>query len=224
MATDDKPESERGKVIANISMSLDGFVAGPNDTRENPLGDGGEQLHEWVTELASWREQHGLDGGKTNRDSEIVAESNENVGAYVMGRRMFSNEDGPWGDDPFEGHWGDDPPFGVPVFVLTHHPRDPLEMDGGTTFTFVTDGIGSALEQAQEAAGDANVRIEGGANVIQQFTEAGLIDELYIHLVPLLLGDGVRLFDNIDTEHIELDTSEAIDSSTVTHFKYRVAG
>lgn len=204
-------------------MSLDRFIAGPNNTRENPLGDGGERLHEWVTELASWREQHGLDGGKTNRASEIVAESNANVEAYVMGRRMFSNEDGPWGDDPFEGHWGDDPPFGVPVFVLTHHEREPLKMDGGTTFHFVTDGIESALEQAQEAAGDANVRIEGGANVIQQFTEAGLIDELYIHLVPVLLGDGIRLFDHMDTAPIELETTEVIDSPTVTHLKYRLA-
>ena len=223
MATDDKSETEMGKVSAEISMSLDGFIAGPNNTRENPLGDGGERLHEWVTELASWREQHGLDGGKTNRDSEIMQESFENVGAVVMGRGMFSNEDGPWGDTPFEGHWGDTPPFRVPVFVLTHHPRNQLVKEGGTTFTFVTDGIESAHEQARAAAGNQDISVAGGADTIQQFISAGLLDELEAHLVPILLDDGVRLFDNIDKEHIELEPSEVIDSPTVTHLKYRVA-
>ncbi|WP_440771651.1 dihydrofolate reductase family protein [Natronorubrum sp. DTA28] len=142
-------------------------VAGPNDDPENSLGDGGERLHEWIYDLESWREAHGLEGGETNANDEIVAELTENVGAVVMGRRMFSNDDGPWGDEPFDGHWGDDPPFGVPVFVLTHHARAPLEMDGGTTFTFVTDGIESAVERATDAAGDRDVSIAGGASTIQ---------------------------------------------------------
>lgn len=211
-----------GKVIADISMSLDGFIAGPNDRPENPLGDGGEQIHEWVFELASWRERQGLDGGKSDRDSEIVEETFENVGAVVMGRRMFSNEEGPWGNPPFEGHWGENPPFHAPVFVLTHHAREPLVKDGGTTFTFVTDGIQSALEQAHAAAGDTDVSVAGGANTIQQFITNGLLDELEIHLVPVLLGDGIRLFENIDGGSIELDRMRVVDSPHVTHLKYRV--
>lgn len=211
-----------GKVRADISMSLDGFVAGPNGSRENPLGDGGERIHEWVFDLASWREQHGLEGGKTHRDSEIVAESTENVGAVVMGRRMFSNENGPWGDPPFEGYWGDNPPFHVPVFVLTHHAREPLVKDGGTTFTFVTDGIESALQQAQAVAGDNDISVAGGANVIQQFLNAGLLDEIQIHLVPVLFGDGIRLFDKIDQESVEFEKTRVIDGSGVTHLQFRI--
>ncbi|WP_436344387.1 dihydrofolate reductase family protein [Natronorubrum sp. FCH18a] len=210
-------------MTASISTSLDGYVAGPNDSPENPLGDGGERLHEWIYDLESWRAQHGLEGGETNEDDEIVAELSENVGAVVMGRRMFSNDEGPWGDDPFEGHWGADPPFGVPVFVLTHHAREPLEMDGGTTFTFVTDGLESAVEHAKEAAGDADVSIAGGANTIQQSLEAGLLDELQIHLVPVLLGDGIRLFERSDGEHVELERTRVVESPDVTHLRYRVS-
>jgi dihydrofolate reductase len=211
-----------GNVITDISISVDGFVAGPNDSPENPLGDEGERLHEWVFDLASWREQQGLDGGKTNRDSEIVAESSETVGAAVMGRRMFSNEDGPWGEPPFEGHWGDDPPFGVPIFVLTHHAREPLVKDGGTTFTFVTDGIERALEQAKAAAGDQDVEIVGGANTIQQFVTAGLIDEIQLHVSPVLLGDGIRLFEYLDTGPIELERTRGVGSPDVTHHRFDV--
>lgn len=211
-----------GNVIVNMSMSLDGYIAGPNDSRENPLGDGGERLHEWMLDLASWREQQGLDGGKTNRDSEIVAEASENVGAAVMGRRMFSNGDGPWGDDPFEGHWGDDPPFGVPVFVLTHHEREPLEMDGGTTFHFVTDGVESALEQAKAAVEDEDVEIVGGANIVQQFVEAGLVDEIQLHVSPVLLGDGIRLFESLDSQPIELVRTRVVGSPDVTHLRFDV--
>lgn len=210
-------------VTASISTSLDGYVAGPNDSPENPLGDGGERLHEWVYDLESWREIHGLEGGESNRDDEILEELTENVGAVVMGRRMFSNDDGPWGDDPFEGHWGSDPPFGVPVFVLTHHARDPLVMDGGTTFTFVTDGIESAVEQAEEAAGDADVSVAGGANIIQQCLEAGLLDELQIHLVPVLLGDGIRLFGRSEGAHRELERTRVVESPDVTHLRFRVS-
>ncbi|ELZ05277.1 dihydrofolate reductase family protein [Natrialba asiatica] len=210
------------EVFVDMSMSLDGFIAGPNDGRENPLGEGGERLHEWVFDLASWREQQGLDGGTTNRDAEIVAESIERTGTHVMGRRMFDNDDGPWGDEPFEGHWGETPPFHGPVFVLTHHPREPLEMDGGTTFHFVTDGIETALERARTAAGDGDVRISGGADVVRQYVEAGLVDEIQIQLVPVLLGDGIRLFEHLDTEPIELERTRVVDSPDITHLRYSI--
>ncbi|WP_313691730.1 dihydrofolate reductase family protein [Halorarum halobium] len=211
-----------GTVFVDMSMSLDGYIAGPNDSRENPLGDGGERLHEWVFDLAAWREQQGLEGGETNRDDEIVAKSIERAGAFVMGRRMFDNGDGPWGDDPFEGPWGDDPPFGAPVFVLTHHAREPLEMDGGTTFHFVTEGIERALERAEEAAGDGDVRISGGADVVRQYVEAGLVDEIQLHVVPVLFGDGIRLFEHLGTGPIELERTWVVDSPDVTHLGYRV--
>lgn len=211
------------EIFVDMSMSLDGFIAGPNDSPENPLGDGGEQIHQWMFDLASWREQQGLDGGKSNRDSEIVVESNENVGAVVMGRGMFSNDDGSWGDPPFKGHWGDNPPFHVPVFVLTHHAREPLVKDGGTTFTFVTDGIESALHQAKDAAGDRDVEIVGGANTVQQYLEAGLIDEIQLHVSPVLLGDGIRLIEQLDARPIELERTRMVESPNVTHLRFEVA-
>jgi dihydrofolate reductase len=211
-----------GKVYVEISMSLDGFVAGPNRTLEQPLGAGGERLHEWVVALKSWRERHGLSGGETGPDSELVEESLRNTGATVMGRRMFSGGQGAWEDDPnADGWWGDDPPFGHPVFVLTHQPREPVTKQGGTTFTFVTDGIESALEQARAAAGDKDVVVAGGANAIQQFLTAGLVDELQIHVAPVLLGDGVRLFDQAPA-NLELETKRVVDSPRVTHLQYRV--
>jgi dihydrofolate reductase len=211
-----------GKVYVDISMSLDGFVAGPNQTLKEPLGKGGEQLHEWVVSLKSWRERHGLSGGETGPDSEVVEESLRNTGATVMGRRMFSGGTGAWEDDPkADGWWGDDPPFRHPVFILTHHAREPVTKQGGTTFTFVTDGIESALDQARAAAGDKDVAIAGGADAIQQFLSAGLVDELQLHITPLLLGDGVRLFDQAPA-NLELETTRVIDSPRVTHLKYRV--
>ena len=183
---------------------------------------GGERLHEWVYDLASWREMHGMEGGKSGRDDEILAESIENVGAVVMGRRMFDNGEGPWGDDPFEGHWGDEPPFGVPVFVLTHHARAPLEFEGGTTFTFVTDGIERAVERAKGAAGDADVSVAGGASTIQQSIETGLLDELQLHLVPVVLGDGIPLFGRSDVGGIELERTRVVESQDVTHLRFRI--
>ena len=204
-----------GIVTADVSVSLDGYIAGPNDGRENGLGDGGERLHEWMFD-------NGEKDGETGRDDEIVAEYFANVGAYVMGRRMFDNGEGPWGDDAFEGHWGDEPPFRAPVFVLTHHPREPLEMKGGTTFTFVTDGIESAFEQAKVAAGDKDVSVAGGANIIQQFVASGLLDEIEIHLVPVLLGGGIRLFERLDAGPTELERTRVVESPRVTHLGYRV--
>jgi dihydrofolate reductase len=210
------------RLILDISMSLDGFITGPNPGPEQPLGAGGDRLHEWVFPLASFRERHGLKGGTTNRDSEVVDESIRDTGAYLMGRRMFGGEEGPWGDEPWEGWWGEDPPFHLPVFVLTHHAREPLVKQGGTTFTFVTDGIEAALEQARAAAGDKDVAVAGGANLAQQYLRAGLLDELQVHVAPVLLGDGVRLFDDFGGEPIQLEGTGVIESPAVTHLRYRV--
>jgi dihydrofolate reductase len=212
------------RVVFEITMSLDGFVAGPNQTLEEPLGKGGEELHEWVTRLRSWREQHGLEGGETGPDSDLLAESMDKQGAIIMGRRMFSSGEGPWENDPkADGWWGDDPPFGVPVFVLTHHAREPVPKQGGTTYNFVIDGIESALEQARSAAGDKEVYIAGGANVIQQYLAAGLVDGFLLHVTPILLGGGVRLFDNVGPKDARLELVETIPSELVTHLRYRVA-
>jgi dihydrofolate reductase len=156
-------------------MSLDGFVAGPNQSVENPIGEGGMRLHEWAVETASWRKQHGLAGGERSADAEVVDEVVRGVGAYIMGRKMFGGGGGPW-DETWTGWWGENPPFHAPVFVLTHHPRQLLPMRGGTTFTFVTNGIESALEQARAAAGDQDVAVAGGASVVQQYLAAGLLD------------------------------------------------
>ena len=210
-------------LLLEISMSLDGFVAGPNPTLEDPLGDGGELLHEWAIALASWRERHGLSGGEQGPDAELLEESLARTGSVIMGRKMYSGGEGPWEDDPrAEGWWGEEPPFGVPVFVLTHHPREPLVMEGGTTFNFVTDGIESALEQARAAAGDRDVHLSGGAEVAQQYLRAGLLEELQIHLVPVLLGDGTRLFErHLDPGALGLELTRVIDSPGVTHLYYR---
>jgi dihydrofolate reductase len=210
-------------VFVDISTSLDGFVAGPNQTLDEPLGEGGERLHEWVVGLASWRGRHGRAGGETNVDSDVVEESIASTGAVVMGRRMFSGGRGPWEDDPnADGWWGDDPPFRVPVFVLTHHPRETVTKQGGTSFTFVTDGIESALAQARAAAGEKSVLVAGGANTIQQSLAAGLVDDIQIHVAPVLLGAGVRLFDHVGPEHVKLEGTRVIASPAVTHLRFRV--
>jgi len=213
-----------GKVVLDISMSLDGFVAGPNPTLERPLGDGGDGLHEWAVHLEAWRERHGLSGGKVNASSALVEKSLASTGSVVMGRRMFSGGEGRWEDDPnADGWWGDDPPFRVPVFVLTHHAREPLPKERGTTFTFVTDGIESAVEQARAAAGDRNIAVGGGANVAQQALRAGLLDEMQINLAPVLLGDGTRLLDGLGGAGVRFEPIQVIDSPGVTHLRYRVS-
>jgi dihydrofolate reductase len=201
-----------GKVVVDITMSLDGFIAGANDGVDNPLGDGGDRLHEWAYDLATWREPHGLSGGEMNRDAEILDEAFKNAGAIIVGKRMYENA----------GGWGDEPPFGMPVFVLTHEPTDQVTK-GETTFVFVTDGIETALDQARKAAGDKNVSVGGGASTIQQFVNAGLVDELQLHIVPFLLGDGLRLLDNVKPEQLELEPTRVVDSPRVTHLQYRVA-
>ena len=206
-------------ITCQISMSLDGFVAGPNQSLQNPLGEGGLRLHQWVFETASWREQHGLEGGARTADSDVIDEVVKNVGAYIMGRNMFGGGAGPW-DERWRGWWGEEPPYHAPVFVLTHHARQPLPMRGGTTFTFVTEGIDSALEQARSAAGDKDIMIAGGAHAVQQYLAAGLLDELYLHIVPVLRGAGERLLENVGDPTLE--PVKVIASPAVTHVKYRV--
>jgi len=211
-----------GKVVVDISMSLDGFVAGPNPTLEEPLGEKGEELHEWVVRTNYWRERHGLEGGEEDEDSEVIREASSSVGASVMGRKMFSGGSGPWESDPRSiGWWGDEPPFHTPVFVLTHHAREPEEMEGGTTFFFVTDGIEAAIEQARAAAGEGNVAIGGGANAIQQALAAGLVDELQVHVAPILLGGGTRLFGE-GADPIRLEATRVLASPRATHVKFDV--
>jgi dihydrofolate reductase len=206
-----------------ISISLDGFVAGPNQSEEDPLGEGGEQLHEWVVKLAAWRETHGREGGEVNASTPLMEEATANVGAVLMGRNMFGGGPGPWAEEPWTGWWGEEPPFHVPVFVLTHHEREPLEMQGGTTFTFVTDGIESALAQAKEAAGDKDVSLGGGASVAQQYLAAGLIDELQLNVVPVLLGSGARLFEGGVGTGLGLEPTLVVEAPDVTHLRYAVS-
>jgi dihydrofolate reductase len=208
------------KVRSDISISLDGYVAGPNQTQDNPLGEGGEGLHEWVIALTAWREAHGREGGEENVSTRILEEANTGVGAEIMGRGKFGPpEGGPWGEDPWPGWWGDDPPFHKPVFVLTHHEREPLTLSD-TTFTFVTDGIESALTQAREAAGEKDVFLGGGADSINQYLAAGLVDEIELHVVPILLGGGERLFEGAGEP--KLEQLRAVEAPGVTHLKYRV--
>ncbi len=208
------------RLTFDISMSLDGFIAGANPGPDQPLGEGGEELHQWVYGLSTWRESHGQSGGETNADSEVLDETVGNAGATIMGRGMFGGGPGPWGDDPWEGWWGDDPPFDIPVFVLTHHAREPL-VKGDTTFTFVTDGIESAVEQAKAAAGDKDVSVMGSA-AVQECLRAGLLDEIHLHLIPVVLGGGVRTLDNVGSKPFELECFEVVDAPGVTHLSYRV--
>jgi dihydrofolate reductase len=202
-------------------MSLDGYVAGPSQSVENPLGIGGERLHEWVVALRAWRAAHGQEGGVDDESSKVVEESTANVGATIMGRNMFGGHPGPWdAAKPWNGWWGKNPPFHHPVFVLTHHARAPLVLEGGTTFTFVTDGSESALEQARRAAQGKDVALAGGAKAAQQYLAAGLVDEMEISLVPILLGGGERLFDAIGNDLHGLTLGRTVGARNVTHLKY----
>jgi dihydrofolate reductase len=201
-------------------MSLDGYTAGPRQSTENPLGIGGTRLHEWAFPLAAWRKPHGLEGGAVNESTQVVEESLANVGATIMGRNMFGGHPGPWNAaEPWNGWWGANPPFHHPVFVLTHHGRPPLALEGGTTFTFVTDGITAALDLARRAAGGRDVALAGGASAGRQYLTAGLVDEMEIHLVPMLLGGGERLFDGIDDLDV-LRLVRTVAAPDVTHLKF----
>jgi len=205
----------------HISMSLDGFVAGPEQSVDNPLGVGGMRLHEWAVPLAIWRAPHGLPGGEVNESSAVVEESLAGIGATIMGRNMFGGHPGPWErDKPWNGWWGDDPPFHHPVFVLTHHARERLDMKGATTVTFVTEGIEAGLEKAHGAAGGKDVSLAGGANVAQQYLRAKLVDEMEIHLVPILLGGGERLFQDTGTDLHGLELVRTVPTNRVTHLKF----
>jgi dihydrofolate reductase len=205
-------------LTSHLSVSLDGYLAGPDQSLDNPLGEGGERLHEWAFATDSFQRIHNGTGGERNADAEVIDEIDENVGAHIMGRKMFGGDHGPW-DESWIGWWGEEPPFHAPVFVLTHHERAPLELQG-TTFTFVTDGIESALAQARTAAAGKDVAIAGGATVLQQYLAAGLLDQLYLHIVPVILGGGERLLDNVGDPTLEPVT--VVASPTVTHIKYRV--
>ena len=212
--------TDMSKLRAHISVSADGYVAGPNQSEANPLGEGGESLHDWVVALKAWREPHGKEGGEVNASTSVMEEALANVGAEIMGRGKFGGGPGPW-DDAWQGWWGDEPPFHMPVFVLTHHEREPLTLSD-TTFNFVTDGIESALEQARAAAGEKDVTIGGGADAINQYLAAGLLDELELHVVPIVLGGGARLFDGVSPE-LRLEQIRAVEAPGVTHLKYRVS-
>jgi len=201
-------------------MSLDGYVAGPDQSVQHPIGIGGERLHEWLMPLAAFRESHGAEGGEINASTPFAEDILAGAGATIMGRNMFGGGPGPWDGDSWKGWWGDDPPFHHPVFVLTHHPREPLEMAGGTTFHFVTDGIESALEQARASAGDGGVSLGGGASVAQQYLSAGLLDELVVSVVPILLGGGAPLFGNLGDPVPTLKQVEAVGAPGVTHIRY----
>ena len=209
------------KLKLNMTMSLDGYVAGPRQSLENPLGEGGQDLHAWAFATRSFRAAHGMDdGGETGLDDDIAASWNDGIGATIMGRNMFGPVRGPWGGEEWRGWWGEDPPYHTPVYVLTHHPREPLEMEGGTTFHFVTEGIEAALEQAVAAAGGLDVTLGGGARAAQQYLRAGLVDELQLHVVPLLLGSGSRLFENLDEGLPGYEFVGLVSSPAAAHFNY----
>ena len=209
------------KLRLKISMSLDGFVAGPSQSVDNPLGIGGMRLHEWAFALAIFRDEHGMSGGEVNESTRVIEESLANIGATVMGRNMFGGHPGRWNPKkPWDGWWGTNPPFHHPVFVLTHYEREPLELEGGTTFTFVTDGIESALEQARRAGGSKDVSLAGGAKAAQQYLAAGLVDDMVISLVPTLLGSGERLFESIGDDLHGLHLVRTVAAPQVTHLKF----
>lgn len=211
------------KLRLTITMSLDGYVAGPDQSEDNPLGVGGLELHQWFFPLQAFREMHGGEGGEINASSAVVEERRENIGATIMGRNMFGPVRGPWPDESWRGWWGEDPPYHHPVFVLTHHPREPLQMEGGTTFHFVDDGIESALAQAQAAAGDRDIWLAGGASVVNQYLVARLVDEIDVSIAPVIFGTGERLFEGLDRGRLTLQQIRAVDAPGVTHIKYEVS-
>jgi len=204
-----------------MSMSLDGYVAGPNQGLENPLGEGGRALHEWAFATRTFSEMQGRPGGETGLDDDQARLWNENVGAVIMGRNMFGPVRGPWPEEAWNGWWGDEPPYHTPVFVLTHHPREPVEMQGGTIFHFVTDGIEAALERARDSAGGRDVAIGGGASTAQQYLRAGLVDRMRLHVVPVLLGGGERLFDGVDGVLADFECDELVSSPAVAHYTFQ---
>jgi dihydrofolate reductase len=209
--------------VHNLSVSVDGYAAGPNQSIDNPLGIGAERLHEWIFKTRYGRRMIGQDGGDEGLDNEFLGRGDEGIGATVMGRNMFGPVRGPWPDESWRGWWGEDPPYHHPVFVLTHHAREALKMEGGTTFHFVSDGIESALTQAKEAARGRDVWLAGGASVVNQYLAARLVDEIDVSIAPLILGAGARLFEGLDRGTLELKQIRAVDAPGVTHIKYEVS-
>jgi len=210
------------KLVARcITISLDGFSAAKGQALDAPFGKDGMRLMEWAFATKYFAKMTGQEGGAEGLDNDFLVHSDDNIGATIMGRNMFGPVRGPWGDEQWTGWWGDDPPYHHPVFILTHHPRDPVAMEGGTTFHFVTDGIESALEQAKKAAGAKDVMLWGGGHVVQQYLAAGLLDELELHVVPVLLGGGSRLLDNLGDADVRLEQVRAVEAPGVTHLKYR---
>jgi dihydrofolate reductase len=205
----------------NIAMSLDGYMAGPNQRVEEPLGEGGEALHEWIFRTRGGREMIGQTGGEEGLDNDFFEAGFENIGANIMGRNMFGPIRGDWPDNEWKGWWGDEPPYHNAVFVLTHHAREPIEMQGGTTFYFVTDGIESAYKQAFDAAGGKDVRLNGGASTIRQYMRAGLLDELHVTISPILLGGGERVFDDLGDASERYECVEFVAGNGVTHARLR---
>lgn len=203
--------------VESFTISLDGYGAGRGQGLDNPLGAGGEALHDWIISTRSWRHAHGIEGGAGGIDDDFAARSHQNVGAWIMGRNMFGPVRGPWPDAEWKGWWGDDPPFHGQVFVLTHHARQPLEMEGNTTFHFVTGGIQGALDQAREAANGMDVQISGGSGTIQQYLRSGLIDELHVAIAPVLLGGGERLFEGVDLPALGYECVKFVGSEKATH-------
>jgi dihydrofolate reductase len=206
--------------VHNFTISVDGYAAGPHQTLDDPLGVGGTRLHEWAVATRTWRAGHGMDGGDEGLDDEFAARGDLGIGATVMGRNMFGPARGPWGGDQWTGWWGENPPFHHPVFVLTHHPRPPITMEGGTTFHFVDDGIKTALDRALDAAGGNDVRVGGGASTVQQYLREGLIDEMHLAIAPILLGGGERLFDHLDGGPDGYRCVEFVSSPSVAHVRF----
>jgi len=200
-----------------FAVSLDGFGAGPDQDLQNPLGVRGPELMEWFFHTRAWRQTHGQANGENGVDNRMAEQGFENVGAWILGRNMFGPVRGPWPDDRWKGWWGDEPPYHTPVFVLTHHARAPIEMAGGTTFHFVTDGIHAALEQAWTAAGARDVRLGGGVSTVRQYLQAGLIDELHLAMRPVLLGSGEHLFHGLDLSALGYECAESVAGERATH-------
>ena len=211
----------RSRLRLKITMSLDGYVAGPDQSVKDPLGVGGMRLHEWAFALAAWRSSLGIPGGEVNESTPVFEEANANIGATIMGRNMFGGHPGPWdAATPWRGWWGEDPPYHHPVFVLTHHPREVLRLEGGNSFTFVTEGIHAALEQARRAAAGRDVTLAGGANAAQQYLRAGLVDEMEINLAPVLLGGGERLFEGTGADLHGMKLVRTVAAPKVVHLKF----
>lgn len=207
--------------VESFTISLDGYGAGPDQGAHHPLGAGGEALHDWLVDTRTWLQVHGKEGGAAGIDDDFAARSSRNVGAWILGRNMFGPVRGPWPDMGWKGWWGNNPPFHAPVFVLTHHARPPIQMEGNTTFHFVTGGIDEALDRARRAADGMDVQIGGGPNTIQQYLRTGLIDELHVAIVPVLLGGGERLFEGVDLRASGYECVRFVGSEKATHVVLR---